>query len=298
MNEELQVLQPMSLGDIIDEALSLYRKNFIVFFGIAIIPGLISAILMLLFVPEVSTPDSDFRSLTDQFTTTDAFNMIGRASGVILISLLGALFANVALVRAVSDRYLGREASIASAYGFVLPRFLPYLGTIFVLCLLFFVATLPAIIPILGLVATLVLYILLGFMSVFVNEVFVIEDNRYFKAFQRSRELARENWGRIFLLCLLWFAISLVMSLAAGLLVRSLFNEQEVLSTFTSEILKAILLPIFFTSLVLLYFDIRVRKEGFDLQLLADELAARSAPSMRFPSNPTNPNGPTTGTGS
>jgi hypothetical protein len=295
MNEELRVLQPMSVGDIIDEALSLYRKNLIIFFGIAIIPGLISAILMLLFLPEVSTPDSDIRSLTDQFTTTDAFNMIGRASGIILISVLGALFANVALVRAVADRYLGREASIASAYGFVLPRFLPYLGTVFVLGLVFFVAVLPAIVPLIGFIVTLVLFILLAFMSVFINEVFVVEDIRYFNAFQRSRELARENWGRIFLLCLLWFVISFILGLAAGLLKDLLFSGQGAMSTFISEILNAILLPVFLTSLVLLYFDVRVRKEGFDLQLLADELAARGAPSMSFP---TKPSGPTTGTGS
>lgn len=283
------VLRPLSIGDLFDEVFSLYRGNFLLIVGVSAVVYIPFSILLLLVVSPIPTEP----------TPDQALGMLGPLFLTLILFLVAVYPSQAALTKAVAERYLGHPTSIASAYGFVLQRFFPFLGTLILLGLAFVgVGVLALIVGFvnlalmaLTLLAAVVLWIIMFFWFAFVFPVFVVENRAYGDAMRRSRELAKGNWGRIFLLALLTAVLNWVLGLAIGALSGMLFGEnpmgiQAVLAGLIEGIGNALMLPIGLIAFVLLYFDIRVRKEGFDLQILAQEMAARAGGMPTPPSPP------------
>jgi len=251
MQEELSVLRPMEIGDIFDEAFTLYKKNFVTFFGIAAIVYIPFEILSYMLILSSAQP------VQGQVDPT----ILLVALGGVLILMLSLNFTNAALTKAISDSHTGEQTSIGSAYGNILVRAFPLIITLLLVGLLVSIGYMLLIIP----------GILLTFMAVFVSQVFVVEDRRYFDAFSRSRELAKENWMRIFIIAIIGAVINGVVGFGSEWLGGMLSNSPVILGVITG-LANSFVLPIVSAAYVLLYFDIRVRKEGFDLELLAREM--------------------------
>jgi hypothetical protein len=258
----------MEYGELFNEAFDLYKRNFSIFFGIGavvFIPfGLLSALAI--------------RS------------QVGSAL-VNLIFLVPLVAAYGAIVKALADRYLGKPATIASSWSYILRRLAPYFFTMIVAGLLvtvgFFLLCVPGII--------------FAFWVAFVVPVIVVEDRYYWDAIQRSRELAAGQWMRIFVVALLTSIMSWVISAAVMAIFGLILGVQIALSPGMGQgagmatgtlmawqiaygLIQAALTPITSLLVVLLYFDVRVRKEGYDIQLLAEEmgeLPPGSGPSIR-----------------
>ncbi len=107
------------------------------------------------------------------------------------------------------------------------------------------------------------------------------------RALRRSRFLAKGSVGRIFLACLLMYLIIAVVSFTfqapftvAGLIMGFKFNHNPLWlaapSTISGGIGAALSYPILMIVLTLFYFDARVRKEGFDLQVMMSANAPES----------------------
>jgi len=102
----------------------------------------------------------------------------------------------------------------------------------------------------------------------------VVENLKARAAIRRSIELAKKAWGRIFMLGLLIGAIKLMLVgitqafvfIAAfknhGQIGPGLTALSQVISFFTTSFLG----PIWATGVTLLYYDQRVRKEGYDIE--------------------------------
>lgn len=135
----------------------------------------------------------------------------------------------------------------------------------------------------------LLLFILLS-RIVFLPQVVMIEGTRAGESLSRVGFLGKGNWHK--LAAIVMFAYFVRLSLFAALTLPTfglylLFgvNVEEVISSQTANILSAsywemaglLSMPILVVSLTLLYFDSRVRKEAYDLQLLAGEVAPPSA---------------------
>lgn len=283
MSEESRVLKPLGLGDLYDEAFILYRKNFLTIFGIALVPSVINISLSLILDPASTT------SIFDLYG--DVF--MGRRSGDSLIpvlltfvSALTFMIASAALVSAVSDLYLGRSVSIASAYRMILPRSIPLVLSYLLLMLLLFLSVLPVVVfavaaPVFASILSLgwsVFAFIFAFWIAFVPNVFVVEDLRYFEALGRSRRLAKGFWLRIFgiigLFALIvfyeFFLISSFMLFVFGFWV-------PIISYIVLQLLTVFFIPVVVMPLTLQYFDSRVKGEGFDLELLAQELRRQGA---------------------
>lgn len=260
-------LKPLTLPQLFDEIFSLYRKNFMLFFGIV---GLVYIPIGILngFISMGSVP-ADFFS-TD--TSQTSFNPLDFVTGI--LTWIAAAAAMAALSKAISERYLGRDATITRSYNFILGRLPAYLFTLIMVILSMAVG---ALLLLIGLIIAL-------FWFAFVNPVFVIEGRAYSDAMKRSRELAKGNWSRIFLVGLLTFLLTFLVELGASAIAGLIFNPFEsaslpmfaFLSNALTGIADAFVLPIGLMGTVLLYFDIRVREEGYDLELLAKDLEARS----------------------
>jgi len=138
--------------------------------------------------------------------------------------------------------------------------------------LLYGVGFLFCIIP--GLILTILL--------VFVPVVLVIEDFRYMDAIKRSWDLAKSDWARV-------LVVLIITAILGGILQMILTSPLQMLAMFTEGrtghigpltiahgimqgLAQTLVLPISTIALVLLYYDIRIRKEGFDIQMLARDL--------------------------
>jgi hypothetical protein len=99
------------------------------------------------------------------------------------------------------------------------------------------------------------------------TQAVVIERHGAIAAFGRSTELSDELKLHILGTLILFFVINMAVSLGASLAFTLIPNRvlQQVLATATSVVLY----PLFGIGETLLYFDARIRKEGFDVELLA-----------------------------
>lgn len=269
-------LKPLTLPQLFDEIFSLYRKNFMLFFGIAAVVFVPVSILTSFFVDDIDT-----MTATNQITMDDLVPILSQIGLLMVVTWITQMIATAALTKSVSERYLNRPSSIGSAFGFSLGRFFPYLLTLILVGLAFLVGIVVLLIPFLGWIAGPVLLIIFSFWFAFINPVFVVEGYTTSEAMGRSRELAKGNWGRIFLVSLVIVLLGGAVQLAVGTVSLLFFGEAI---TFTSSLVEGLLqglasgfiIPIGLTGMILLYFDVRVREEGYDLELLAKDLEARS----------------------
>ncbi|MGH2443790.1 MAG: hypothetical protein ACRDFX_11610 [Chloroflexota bacterium] len=81
--------------------------------------------------------------------------------------------------------------------------------------------------------------------------------------------MVRGSWWRIFGIALLVFVITLVLESIAGAVIGALLvNGHQVWGQIASAIVAILVVPFELGVLILLYFDLRIRKEGFDIDHL------------------------------
>ena len=307
------LLRPMNIGDLLDGAFTLYRKNFVTLVGIVavatlpvLVIQLVAGLLLLPLEPLLTRPTT---SSIPGFTPPEVGSLLLGGSLFLGGSLLGALasiFETGALAIFISEHYLGRQLNIQSAYAYALRRWTALLGMslflFFVYAALFLVVFIPFGLllfataasrsgDVLGMVAICVPCILLPVsvlaffvLSVrwqFAPQAIVIENRRPLDGLRRSWNLITGSFWRVaginLVLTILVTIISLSASFSlnfAAALVPSVILV-NVLNTLVTSALRMIVLPLQFATLTLLYYDLRVRKEGFDLQLLSEQLAAQ-----------------------
>jgi len=268
-------LRPMTLGEVLDRTFSLYKSHFWLFAGIMSWPFLI----LLLFnislrglgmsraIPSGGPGAAHAATLSP--------SLIGGAVGggiiafVLYLALAGA--AQAATVFAVSDLYLGKSATIASSYRQVRGNIGRVLGVMFLTGLVVGVGFILLIVP--GI-------ILLCRTGVAVP-VAMLEDTGPRDSLSRSMDLTKGFAMQMFLIFLLLWVLGLVamaifqvpftillatskpQSLSFGLLLL------QNLSSFVSQVLVG---PVATIAFCLMYYNLRVRKEAFDLQHLMKSL--------------------------
>ncbi len=293
-------LRPLEFGEVLDFAIELYRRNFATFLGIyAVAAGPVVVLATPLMV----------RSLTIAPGSTGNAALITAGAGLLLFLGYTVVLSPItcgAMTIAVSERFLGRPASIASAYGRVRRHVWPLIGSLGLLAVPLMGALLAAMVAVF--LAALAIARGLGFppgdlarttliasllwvptMSVlvlsftvlfgFVPAAVVLEGRRY-RAIWRSLELV---WGRLPRLFAL-FGVLYLMVLVAASFVRlptQLLTGLAGLGDQTGSTALGVLAmqlgvmlvdPVRMVGVTLAYYDLRMRHEGFDLALLADEL--------------------------
>jgi len=245
--EERRLLRPLELGNFFDELFFLFRNNFWLFTGIAgfvYIPVLTIASLI--------------------------WGFMGMYVGQFVVILLQPL-AIAAGTYAISKRYLGEPCTAIEAYRVVFRRFFPFLGTIIVVYALMLLGSLALVIP----------GIIIYYWYVFVCQVFILEGLNYKDARTRSRQIAEGQWWRIMVVTLLF---GLIQGFATRILSLPIIAAPSMLQSYGDTgpvwgivglymgVVIAIAMVMQLIISVLLYYDLRVRKEGFDLELLAKEI--------------------------
>jgi len=294
--QEAPVLRPLSVGDIIDRMLRLLRADPVLFIGIAAIPTLVSAVLqravgltqtfdMSQFTAALNTTPGATPTFPQQLRPVDP----GLATVVAVVAVLLAVIQAAALTHAIGQRYLGRPETIGDAYSNgtrALPRL--FLSFLLVGVLAIFVFGLVAAVIAVSASALAIVAVILGlvafffalpwaFLSLaFVTPAIVLEGLGPVAGIKRSFQLVDK--ARLRTLGL-WILMGLIASLL-GVIFSVIFLASFVTNPTVSAVLQtaatvassAISGPLLYGALTILYYDMRVRKEAFDLQLAAEAL--------------------------
>lgn len=299
------VLRPLSTSELLDRTFHLYRNNFLVFVGIAAIPQLLVLAL------QIPNRTLDPRHLGAFYASY---------APVWIASFIAVEIAHAATAIAVSNIHLGLPATIGSAYGAArsgllrvvwiafLVVFVPMLvaipaalGSAFLASFLFLAIGLRS--AALGIAA--VVFVLAGFILgglywwlswSLVVPVTMIEGSGVFASMRRSKSLTKGRRWRIFVIYVLIGILAWVVSAALQLpftarlgwgfkRATELTPAMHALSVAAAFVSSSLVAALGAIALTLVYYDERVRKEGFDLQLLMAGLqgggaqAAAAAPS-------------------
>ena len=262
-------LRPLSVGEIIDVAIKMWRRHFGTLARIVLV--VVAPVELFATVVMASVGNFDVEGF-DPVTgdpTFDGGAFAGWMAGMFtaqILSGLAFLISSAAVVRAVSVAYLGGTPDWRDSLKAATSR-LPSL--IWLAFLMFGGLVLAAI-------ALIVPAIWLGVAWALAFPVLIAEGRRGTDAMRRSFRLVQNRWwptfGALFLAFLLQSFIGLVIGIPLGILA---FSEEGdslwalVLSMIVNVGTSVVTTPFMAAVLVLIYFDLRVRKEGFDLQLLA-----------------------------
>jgi hypothetical protein len=89
----------------------------------------------------------------------------------------------------------------------------------------------------------------------------------------RARQLAQGHRADVLKPLLLVFVIYLIISLAAGALAQVLFGDANLmLANIFSTVVTVFVYPIIPITEMLVYFDLRIRHEGYDVEMMASRL--------------------------
>jgi len=264
-------LRPLSTGELLDRTFSLYRSHFGLFLGIFALPHLFVLAFQCLGVV-VKSPGNQLSDLLSTFFWS---------MGALFLTVIVSAASQAATVIAVSQVHLDRPASVADSFSRVKGEIVGVIG----------MTILIGLGVVAGLFALIVPGIILAMMWSLAVPVKILENKGATDAMTRSADLTKGDRGRIFVIWLLFVVLSFGVGLllrwplemAAGVtsivgLQRSSRGWQAALlvSTFVSECLVGPLATIAFS---LLYYDERVRKEAFDLQLMMTTLDASALPA-------------------
>jgi hypothetical protein len=114
--------------------------------------------------------------------------------------------------------------------------------------------------------------LILAFFFSFVPTIALFEGIGGTAALRRSYQLVRSDWLRMLLVVIVFGLIFGVARIIAGILSSGLFGSQLV-----QDALTLVAMPIPVIASVLLYFDVRRKKDGFDDAHLEAEMEALRA---------------------
>jgi len=242
-------LRPRSASEIVDAAFQLYRRDPLTYLLIAALCYAPVLVLQLVVIGPATRIEEQLARLTAGFSIVMMFGYW------ISVSLMSAV-----MVRLSSEDYLGRHLEPAVAVRDALLR-LPAVmfGLLFKYILMFF-----------GFVLFLVggFYLMARYFAVTAG--IVIEGRGVVGAFSRSSALSRGRKLHILGTSLLAFLIFFVVYFAVGIVAA--MTGSVVISTILTVVASIVAYPMFAITEMLLYYDSRVRNEGYDIEMMAEAI--------------------------
>lgn len=273
-------LRPRFVWDIVDDAFDLYRERFALLCGISAAVNA-PAYLLYILVTASAVAAVSSRSGTDPFGgVLELYQSI--FLGLPLLSIAQVLQGG-ATALVVQDVLEGKQENITlgSAYRRVFRRALPIMGAAF----------LVGFAVLIGLCAFGVGALYAGVVTAFVSQCILLEGRSIGSAFQRSHDLAQNAFGKVLGMNILVGLITAIISGGLQGLTEIFFvfiewgensavqqAQKYVVSQSLTSIVAILLAPIASVALTLLYFDLRVRREGLDIAEAAKDTGYELAP--------------------
>jgi hypothetical protein len=247
-------LRSRTVSEIVDAAFALYRRDFgqyVVVMAVATVPQLVFNLLVR---NDPARPPLD--ALTYLFFLA-------------LVGLVTSTIGSAAIMKLGSEVYLGEDADLEATVKSVIPR----LGSLIV------AAILKAIALAIGVVCLFVGALYVAARLFAVDAAIILENKGPIEAFGRSSELSDGRKGHILLTLLLVGIIYILLAICATAFAG--LAKSPVFSIIASSAFTIVAYPMFGLTQMVLYYDTRIRGEGFDLERMAASIdGAGGTPGM------------------
>ena len=281
-------LRPLPLAELLDESFKLYRREFTVIGGVALVVILPNLLLTLISGSYRANPFSYlqqvFQNLNDPQALQAIQNRQSQYTNSVLylltfpIALLLYPFTAGALYRTATSLAAGNVETIGSVLGGTARRYFGIFGNRFLWgCVIagsVFIVTIPVVI-----------WVLVRW-AVSLPALFA-EGAGPVQALGRSWNLTKDNWWRClgvlivisFMVGLIQGALVLLFTGIAALMPGLSDDLRAGLVTTVATLVNALVGAITPIAITMLYLDLRVRKEGLDLDQLARQAVPGPAPA-------------------
>jgi hypothetical protein len=302
-------LRPLTIGELFDRAFTLYRRHLWMFAGVAAVPAVLAAAMgvAMQVAQRLAVSNVNSAAQPEAADVIPVVILVGGAVFVLAVAYWVVYMAALgATTFAVSELYVGRGATVRAAYAGMRGR----VGALVVLMLLIGMrvgvlmvaggATVTLSAGLAGMLnpvvsAALIIggILLVGGLFLFMVlryglavPALVVEGLSPGDAIRRSIELTKGRLGRVFLLglCALMVTYAAMMIFQAPFAFGAVVANPLSATGFWLDIAGAVFgaagstftTPFLIIGLALLYYDARIREEGFDLQLTLEALDARA----------------------
>ena len=287
-------LRPMQLGEILDATFSIYRRHFALFMRMGLVVVGLPAVAWVYF--QVRYGGMRGPELFQAFQEHTARSVLILLA-LLLASGAASLLLKAGTIQVISESYLGREPRLAPALQLgaakILPLLLIAISKWLVLIIIYLLGAfglgLAVVIGRLGGTAGAVLFGLVGGVGLcwalayvacgygVTTPVVVLEGlASSFDAFGRSWDLTRgfrlKVFGVWFVTWLIATVLPPIVGFTLGIVILSASPALQPFLAVFGALLGILLAPVMPCALTLLYYDLRVRREAFDLQMLSQEL--------------------------
>ena len=258
-------LRQMGIGEIIDAAVKLYRRDFLALIGIVafvLVPVTFVQfwVTQMMLGPVGAVPSNE---AAVQFLIV---SLIFFAIQFLIVQP----FLVAAIARAASDAYLGQAVGIGRTYRYALSR----------LPAILWITVLTSVVILIGFILLIIPGIIAFVRLALTPPVLVVEDVRGTKAIGRSWRLTKGNFWRLLALLVLSTLIAtvgvLIITIPTEVVALMVGSAGWPISALGSILAMVLITPFSMLIIVLFYFDMRIRKEGFDIEVMAQELAPTS----------------------
>lgn len=203
-------------------------------------------------------------------------------------------FAQVALMRGIRNRYLGQPTRMVECYRWLAANFWLVAGTVVLWSLVVFAGMLMFVLP--GIVAM--------FLLMYTIPIVVTEERGGFYALQRSVELVTKQPGKLIMLIIYTYLLSVTISSVPQLLMPqpdmqgpagstdamfAYYNDSALVTAvtmaiagFTQTVIRVLRGSVY----LLTYYDVRCRSEGFDVQFAAERAGVWGLGTLTAPETP------------
>lgn len=244
------VLRPLSLGEVLDVSFGLYRSRFASLLVVSVVCQLVPSLLRVYF-GSVGGMFVNLPLVLAYYVLAIVLSAVGVAASTFI----------------VSDAYLGREISASAALGRAASMIGRIIGVSIMSSMLIGIGLILLIVPGVILLSGLILS----------TVVAVLEGRANSAALGRSWELTKGFRGKVLLTMICVGLMLMVPTFTVGAIWGVFGAAAGGIGMVGMEVVTALLsiliYPFFYVVLTVLYYDLRVRKEGFDLELLASQMA-------------------------
>ena len=287
MSQAAPDLRPLNIGEVLDVAIKIYWRHALTLFKIvAIVVVPLNVLAYLIFAsafPELVLDASAGTLEPNEVPVDSVDDLWAFFAGIfvlLLVYFIGSTLANAACFKAVGDAYLGQQPDWKESLRFAGARLLSLMWVV----ILYFVVVAV------GVVACILPGIWIAVAWSLAIPALLTEGVRGGTALNRSYGLVRGRWwatfGALFLAQLLAGLVAQIATFAFQALTFTDLAANVALSlalnTVATIVSSIITTPFMAAILTVLYFDLRVRKEGFDLELLAQRIGAEPGPRPDF----------------
>ncbi len=297
-------LRPLGVGEILDRAVTLYVRNWLLFAIIAAFVVVPMSVAQYFLTVQSSGAWVQILQQMQHPSRTAPATPFGPWLGVFVgVSFVCTPFMYVAMASALARIYNGQSADWRRAYGVALRHAGGILATViceaivliavaftgaFVLGLAFVAAFLlvrssaplgvAMIVVAIALLVAYIVWMMLCYLALALAfEAIGIEQAAFLSAIRSgfSRVFNRRELGKATLICLVFLAVEIGLAVVAGIagsLIEGLAH-QPALATIAQAVISLVATGFIGVLIAVYYYDVRIRHEGLDMQAALDSLA-------------------------